>query len=93
MRLAEGLNGQQQTFGEQPQNTSVLAGNEVKLKCSVKNQKGEAIWCKDEGFCTFGRNKTFIESRYSIEGDANNGKKSVVSLSLTLGLAARALDR
>lgn len=64
-----------QSFIETPRNTTVQFGHEVMLKCSIKNQKGEVVWCKDDSFCTFGRKRNFTDSRLTIAGDESKGLK------------------
>jgi hypothetical protein len=54
-----------QTISVSPVNTSVTTGDDVILKCTVNNLQGELTWCRNE-FCTFGRNRTITNSRFSI---------------------------
>jgi hypothetical protein len=64
----------EQEFTVQPKNTSVLEGTESVLKCTVSNQQGEVVWCRDS-FCTFGRKRNVSESsRLTIGGDVTKGK-------------------
>ncbi len=63
-----------QTFVESPQNLSVAIGTEALLKCTIKNQRGEITWCKDDSFCTFGRRKNFTDQRLTLTGDSSKGE-------------------
>ena len=37
-----------QSFVETPQNITAFDGEDVVIKCAVKYQKGELIWCKED---------------------------------------------
>lgn len=65
----------QQSFTETPKNTTVLQGEDVTLKCTVKNQKGEVFWCRDESFCVYTRKKNMTDSRFSFGGNETLGKE------------------
>ena len=74
----------QQSFIETPRNLSVVLGGEAILKCSIKGQKGEVTWCKDDSFCTFGRKRNFTDERISLMGDATKGDHNLLIKSVTL---------
>ena len=65
----------QQSFSKEPQDTSVILGEDVTLACSVRNQKGDVTWCKDksDSFCTFGRKRIITDPRISFEGEERMG--------------------
>lgn len=64
----------QQSFSETPTNQSVAQGSEAVLKCSIKKQKGSVVWCKDDSFCTFGRQRNFTDSRFELSGEESKGE-------------------
>lgn len=76
----------QQTFLEQPKNTSALIGSNATLNCIVQNLEGEVTWCKDS-FCTFGnrkRNQSDSIGRYSIVGNETKGEFNLHIKNLTI---------
>lgn len=78
------VNNCEQSFIEKPKNTSVLNGTEAILRCHVKNQKGEIVWCRDESFCTFSRKRNFTDARMSFAGVEANGEHHLVIASANI---------
>ncbi len=72
-----------QTVSESPKNVTILVGQDAILRCTVKNQKGDVIWCKDS-FCLFTRTRNISDSRISIIGDARNGEHHLQIKNVTL---------
>ena len=56
-----------------PKNVSAQPSEDVTLKCSIKGQKGEVTWCKDDSFCTFGRRRNFSDPRLTLIGEEAKG--------------------
>ncbi|CAF0721133.1 unnamed protein product [Brachionus calyciflorus] len=73
----------QQTFAETPRNLSVLLGDDVTLKCTVKNQKGDVIWCKED-FCAFSRKRNITDPRVSFAGNETLGENHLVIKNISI---------
>ncbi|RNA25670.1 nephrin-like isoform X2 [Brachionus plicatilis] len=67
-----------QSFTEIARNTTVLQGEDVTLKCTVKNQKGEVFWCRDESFCVYTRKRNMTDPRLSFGGNETLGENHLV---------------
>ena len=63
-----------QSFTETPRNSTVLLGEDITLKCTIKNQHGEVFWCRDESFCVYTRKRNMTDSRFSFGGNETLGK-------------------
>ncbi len=72
-----------QTVTESPKNTTILLGEDATLRCTVKNQKGDVIWCKDS-FCLFTRTRSISDPRISLIGDARNGEHHLHIKNITI---------
>lgn len=60
-------------MAESPKNVSILEGEDTTLKCKIRSQAGDVIWCKDD-FCAFTRKRNFADSRFSFVGDETKGE-------------------
>ncbi|XP_063588836.1 nephrin-like [Penaeus indicus] len=81
--MIKGVKGEQQLFLVTPESVRVRAGDDVFLRCIVRNQQGNAQWTKDGFALGFGRTVPGYP-RYRYAGDSARGEHHLVIKGVTL---------